>query len=178
LWPGYVWNIFSHIPGHKLVTRENWENWDKLNVYFSIAVLVNFIIQKFVSVFSGDGFFEETSEYILHIFRACAYCQKVSLITIGEIFVKIQFCAVAKECFTIEQPCRGLMDANIREITLDIRLDPLENPTRDLMNRVQFDRILFLFFYFKIPVHIVITSVNIFTLLLYHKAGKFNQMWI
>ena len=75
----------------------------------------------------------------------CIDFQKVSLITIGQILGKIQFCAVAKECFTIEQPCRGLMDANIREITLDIRLDPLENPTRDLMNRVQFDKIFFLF---------------------------------
>ena len=72
----------------------------------------------------------------------CTDCQKISLNNIGQILVKIQFCAAAKECFTIEQPCRGLMDANIREITLDIRLDPLENPTRDLMNRVQFDRIL------------------------------------
>ena len=81
----------------------------------------------------------------------CTNCQRISLITIGQILVKMQFCAVAKECFTIEQPCRGLMDANIREITLDIRLDPLENPTRDLMNRVQFDKRLFLLFYFKIP---------------------------
>ena len=81
-------------------------------------------------------------------------CRKASLITIGQILVKMQFCAVAKECFTIEQPCRGLMDANIREITLDIRLDPLENPTRDLMNRVQFDKIFVFCFYFKIPLQL------------------------
>ena len=111
----------------------------------------------------------------MHYFNVgCTDFQNASLITIGQILVKIQFWAVAKECFTIEQPCRGLMDANIREITLDIRLDPLENPARDLMNSVQFDRILFLFFYFKIPVHIESTNMDSFTLLLYHKASKYN----
>ena len=63
----------------------------------------------------------------------CTDFQKISLINIGHILVEMQFCAVAKECFTIEQPCRGLMDANIREITLDIRLDPMKNLPRDLM---------------------------------------------
>ena len=82
-------------------------------------------------------------------------CQKLSLDNIGQILVKMQFCAVAKECFTIEQPCRGLMDANIREITLDIRLDPLENPTRDLMNRVQFDKIFVSYFFIsKFPLQL------------------------
>ena len=85
----------------------------------------------------------------------CTDCQKISLNNIGQILVKIQFCAAAKECFTIEQPCRGLMDANIREITLDIRLDPLENPTRDLMNKVQFDKVFFYSFYFKISIAII-----------------------
>ena len=104
--------------------------------------------------------------------------QELSLITIGQILDKMQFCAVAKECFTIEQPCRGLMDANIREITLDIRLDPLENPTRDLMNRVQFDKIFvsYFFFYFKISFTIVITNMNTDIHEFYDKATVYKQI--
>ena len=67
------------------------------------------------------------------------------------------------------------MDANIREITLDIRLDPLENPTRDLMNRVQFDKILFLLFCFEISITIVITNMDTLIQESYDKGTMYKK---